>query len=375
MAARQWEFLNPADRLRIDAPPIEFVQALELNFDAEALVELGLYERVGDELRLPSWLDGDAPFYVKVDREARTISFHRDSEFLFPMASTALDCALLRNPPESTQQPVTLYVVESQEAVELLQRLGLRAVSCEGLDTIGRDDVLRIFSGDHPSDLGWRYNMLLVGADVVQLENRQPAPIGDVIKRLADAADVYGIDPGRRFGVCRPSAREFRKFELAVSFADSAQICQLFEQWSAAATSVQGINWRTLVATEFVSFSAARAALDGALHHSNDLARRAQVLAALPAYRVAGKEAVIEKFYNAIDGASDPFDQVNLIAAADYATSFLNNDPLVRAGEAVLAGQTPPKSLELEEALELFEQRQRFMVELRRIQRDRRGKR
>ena len=61
------------------------------------------------------------------------------------------------------------------------------------------------------------------------------------------------------------------------------------------------------------------------------------------------------------------------MAAAGYAETFLDSDPLVRAAEAVLAGQTPPSARELQE--ESFEQRQRCMVELRRIRRDRKAKR
>ena len=75
----------------------------------------------------------------------------------------------------------------------------------------------------------------------------------------------------------------------------------------------------------------------------------------------------------AIDRASDPFDQVDLMAAAGYAETFLDSDPLVRAAEAVLAGKNPPSAHELQD--EVFEQRQRCMVELRRIRRDRKAKR
>ena len=95
------------------------------------------------------------------------------------------------------------------------------------------------------------------------------------------------------------------------------------------------------------------------------------MLAALPGLSRGWPAAVIEKFHKSIDCTTDPFDQVDLIAAAGYAETFLESDPLVRAGEAVLAGQTPPSAHELQD--ELFEQRQRCMVELRRIRRDRQG--
>jgi hypothetical protein len=372
--SEKWGFLGTqGDLLRIDMPPVEFVAALEQDYSAEALSALGLFERVDEELRLASWLDGDAPLYVIIDADKFSVRFCRDSEFLFPMTRTAADYAVERIPPDSTQAPVTLFIVQSQDDVEVIQRLGLRAVCGEGLEALGGDDVQRLFSGDQRSDCVWQYYLLLVDFDVAGLKNRPSAAIGAVIARLADAADVYDIDPARRFGVCRPSTQEFQMLERAIAFQDAAQICQLFERWSTAAKSVRINSWRTHFGTEAASFSVARAALIRALRMSNDICRRDQVLAALPAYRAAGRSAVIEKFYTAIDSASDPFDKVDLIAATEYAEAFLDGDPLVRAGEAVLAGQIPPSARELHE--ELFEQRQRCMVELRRIRRDRKAKR
>ena len=68
--SEKWDFLGEHDDwLRIDMPPSEFVAALEQDYTVEALIELGLYERVDDELRLPSWLDGDAPLYVAIDED------------------------------------------------------------------------------------------------------------------------------------------------------------------------------------------------------------------------------------------------------------------------------------------------------------------
>jgi hypothetical protein len=73
-----------------------------------------------------------------------------------------------------------------------------------------------------------------------------------------------------------------------------------------------------------------------------------------------------------VDRASDPFDQVDGIAAAGYAEDFFDNDPLVRAAEAVLAGRPRPSDRELHE--ELFKERQRSLDQLRRIRRDRKGR-
>ena len=372
--SHKWRFLGePDELLRIDMQSAEFVAALEQDFAAESLVKWGLYERVGEELRLPSWLDGDAYLYVAIDKTNKTIKFSCGDHFLFPMTRNALDLALERIAPDSTHASSTLFIADSEDAVEVLQRLGLPAVSGESLEALGQHDVERLFSGDLRSDFGWRYYLLLVDFDVARLDNRPTATIGEVIKRLADAADVYGIDPDRRFGVSRPSAHEFHLLERAITFKDSGKICQLFEKWSAAAKSIIIINWRTHFDEKAASFSVAKAALTRALQKSSDIARRAEVLDALPAYRLALSGTVIPKLHEDIDRAIDPFQQLDLIAAADYAEAFFNSDPLVVAGEAVLQGQTPPCVRELE--VESWQERQRLLNELRRIHRDHKAKR
>jgi hypothetical protein len=250
-------------------------------------------------------------------------------------------------------------------------RLGLRAVSCDGLDAIGRDDIQRLFAGDKRSDFNWRYFLFLVDFDVPHLKNHPTASLGKVIERLADAAEVYGVDPARRFGVCRPSPHEFQVLEHAIKFEDTAQTSQIFEKWSAAAQREHINSWRTHFATKPTSFSAARAALVCALQLPNDIARF-EVPAALATYRIVSKGAVIEKFCAAIDRASEALDQFHSIAAVRCAETFFDNDPLVLAAEAVMAGRTPPSA---DEQAESFQQQQRCMLELRRIQSDRKPKR
>ena len=142
--------------------------------------------------------------------------------------------------------------------------------------------------GDQRSDFDWRYYLLLVDFDVAHLDKRPTAAIGEVIERLADAADVYGIDPARRFGVCRPSAHEFHVLERATTFKDSAQICQLFETWAAAARSGRINSWRTHFDTEAASFSAASAKLTHALQLPDFAAMRGVGRTSRPIARLAG---------------------------------------------------------------------------------------
>jgi hypothetical protein len=369
--SKKWRFLE-ARPLRIDMPPADFVAALEQDCTAEALIDLGLYERVGEELRLPGWLDGDAHLYVAIDKSNKTIKFTRGDHFLFPILRAAVDLALERIEPDSTQVPATLFIVDSDDSVEVLRQLGLPAVSGAGLEALGSQDIERIFSGDQRSDFAWRYYLLLLDLDVAGLDNRPTATIGEVINRLADAAEVYGIDPGRRFGVCRPSACQLHLLERTIAFEASAKICQLFEKWSAAAKSITINNWRTHFDAKAATFTVARAALIRALQMSHDISRRAAVLEALPAYRLATSGTIIPNFNKDFDRASHPMHQLESIAIVEYAENFFNGDPLVVAAEAVLKGQAPSSVCELEN--ETLQQRQRSLNEIRRIYRDRKQK-
>jgi hypothetical protein len=369
----RWSFLNHGSRLRIDMDPTEFVELFAEKYGLDAATHVGFYERDGDELRHPQWLDSDVQLYVTIDEHSHTALFSTESDFLFPMPRTALDYALERNPPESAEVPQSLFVVDSPDAVEVLQRLGLRAVISDGLETLIHDDLQRLFEGDHRGQPSWRYYEVLVDFDVARLVNRPTPAIAAVIERLANAADVYGYDPSQRFRVCRPTRQEFHVLTQAISFHDRALTRRLFEAWSAAAMSARIDTWRSQLPTEASGVSTARAALASALQLPNDIARRAEIAVALPAYLSSLQANVISKFDTVIDAARNPFEHVDLISAKSWAESYFDADPLVRAAEAVLAGQMPPSLRDLE--MELFEQRQRCIDELRRSRRDSKTKR
>jgi hypothetical protein len=369
----KWSFLNDGLRRRVDMDSAEFVELLAAEYGTEKAIELGLRESAGDEVRLPNWLDNEADLYVTIDGSSGKACFSSESEFLFPMRRTALDYALECHSSETAEVPQSLFVVDSRDAVEVLQLLGLRAVISEGLETLGHDHVQRLFEVDHRRQPSWRYHAVLVDFDVVRLDNRPTPAIAAVLERLAGAADVYGIDPTRRFGVCRPTRQEFHVLTRAISFNDRGRIRRLFEAWSEAAMSEHNDTWRTRLATEVLSFSAARAALASALQLPDDIARRAEVAVALPAYLASIRGNVMSKFSAEIDAARNAFDQVDLISAENWAESFFDADPLVRAAEAVLASEIPPSVRELE--LELCEQRRRCIAEIRSSRRYGKGKR
>ena len=374
LTSQKWDFLGGQEgMLRIEMLPLDFIKAMAQDFSPEELATIGLYRRVGDELQVASWLDNNVDLYVAIDESNETVAFSAGDEFLFPLKRTAVDLGLERNPPDSTQPVETLFIVESPEAVKIMQRLGLQSVSCDGLNDLDSNDVQRLFAGDARSDFGWRYFLMLLNFDVTRFENSPLAAMNEVISRLADAEVVYRVDPSRRFGVSRPTKREFESLERAAAFKDTAETRQVFENWSTAAKSATIGNWRSHLAVETLPFADASTALTHALQLPNGFHRRCAVQAALASYRAAGKEAVMQKFFDAIERTRDPFDQVNMIAAAGFAENFLENDPLVRSAEAVLAGEIPASARELRD--ECFDQRLRCMAELRRIQRDRQGKR
>jgi hypothetical protein len=132
-------------------------------------------------------------------------------------------------------------------------------------------------------------------------------------------------------------------------------------------------NWRILLRRPALTYSKASAALRRALEQKDLYLRRVEVKAALPAYRAICQRALLAKLNQAVDGAEDVLDQLELVAACDYAAMFFESDPLLQAAEAVLAGTTPPSTRELND--EQFEKRLRCLNELRRIHRNRRPKR
>ena len=370
----RWSFLGKQDGwLRIDMAPVEFLEVIKEQYPAELLVALGLCEYADDELLPAAGLEGDAPLFVEIKEDPWSFRFRTGSEFLFPMIKTARNYALARIPPDSPQTTDTLFVVASQEAAEILHSLGLVAVTFDGLNDLGCEDVERLFASNDRSDCRWRYYIVLLDFDMVRLDNRPVAAIGEVIQRLADAADVYDVDPAQRFAVCRPSAQDFHVLERSVAFKDAARIRRQLESMSAAAKSTNIQLWQTHFVNQVVSFSAARQALARALQRSDPVCRRAEVRDALSAYREAGRQAVMEKFNAAVDSMRDPFTQVDLIAALECAEQYLNDDPLVRAAESVLADETLPSDRDLYE--EMLTKRQRSLNELRRIRREIRPKR
>ena len=265
--------------LRIDISPREFVATLQQNYTCEDLSAFGICERDLEELRTSSWLESDAHLYATIDERKRTITFSR-TKLSFPVTRTALEYALERNLPDSAQAADTLFVVESQDSVTVMERLGLHAVSSNGLEALGGNDVKKVFGGDQRGNNGWRYRLMLVDFDIARLVNRTTAAIGEVITRLANAADLYGIDPGRRFDVLRPSADDFRMLERATTFADSALIRGLFNAWVVALQGTYIKNWRTQFDTRAPSYARASAALSNALQ-LQDVFRRVAVWDAL----------------------------------------------------------------------------------------------
>lgn len=203
--------------------------------------------------------------------------------------------------------------------------------------------------------------------DLANLDKRPTSTIGEVITRLADAADVYSIDPARRFGVFRSNAREFHMLERATTFADKGRICDILQSWAASSRDVAVYNWRAQFDVTPLSYARASAALNRALQ-LQDIARRFAVAEALPRYRAAGRAVVIGKLKRAVDAAKDPFAQLDLMVAARHAEALFDCDPLVLAGEAVLAGKNPSSLPELR--LEHFDRSLRILTELRRIRRD-----
>jgi hypothetical protein len=373
MYPKQLDFLRRQDGwVRIDMEPAEFVAALEQDYSVRMMVTLHLREVVGGEIRLSSWLEGAGCLFAKIDDEG-SIRFSRRDNMLFPLGCTALDYALERVPPDANESQASLFIVDSRDSVEILQRLGLPAVTSDGLESLEAADIQKMFDGDPRSDYGWRHFLVLLDFDVANFTNQPTAAMGAVIERFADTADVYRIDPGRRVALCRLSADEFHRLERAAKLKDAEQVRQIIEDCATAARGLKIDCWRSFLSAKAPSLSEARAALIRALGRPDDPLRRSTVRDALAEYLAAVKRTVTDRLWTDIDHAGDPIEQLKGMEAAYYADVFLANDPLIRLAEAVLAGRDLPSARELQD--DAFEKLQKCMAGFRRIYRERKPRR
>jgi hypothetical protein len=216
--ATAWSFLDLDNRLRIDMPPDEFLGWLEDEYGTQTLINLGFVAKNGDEVRPATIFAGDPPLYITFNKEERSIGVSHEGGDLFCNNESALDCALKQLAPDTTRIAQSLFVVGSEDDVDVLRAIDLPAVIADGLEGLRHGDVERLFAEDLPSDSEWRYHLVLLDFDVAGLDNTPAAAIGVVAERLADVAEVYGQDPGRRFAIFRPSADQFKELKLTTSF-------------------------------------------------------------------------------------------------------------------------------------------------------------
>jgi hypothetical protein len=363
LRAKEWDYLAAQDGwLRIDMPPAEFLAALEQEYLAEDLVKVGICQRVGDELRLANGLDGDGCLYAEFGEASSKLLLTRRENSSFPYGRTALTYALERRLPDATQSPDTLFVCPTFEDAEIPQLLELPAVSSEGLESLSRCDIERLF-GDPSRDCEWRYHLVLVDFGVALLRNQPTAEIRAVIERVTDAAGLYGIDAGRRFAVWRPSAAEFQLLELAIRFEEREKVCEIFQNGAAAARALKIDCWRSNLATIVPSIGEARAALSLALRRRDNPIWHAEIRDALAVYRAALKRTVTDRLWADLDGVGNPVALLLRLQIAHLAETLLEIDSLIISAELVLAGKDVPTARELYDAV--IEPRQKCMAELR----------
>jgi hypothetical protein len=281
---------------------------------------------------------------------------------------TAVDLARERIPRNSKLQTTVLYVAATPQDVEVIRGLGLISVASEGLESLDRNDVERLFAGESSRDDEWRHWLLLMDFNVAARQRQRTSQIGGVIRRLANAADLYQIDPRRRFGVCRPVRKDIEHFFVASEFSDPSTIRQLLEKWAKSAKSSKR-SWRSHFPTARPTYSAARSGLARALERFPDFPDIIQLSRALREYRAAYNSLVLKKFLALADSANDAFEQIDLTRAVELAETVLATDPPVVAAERVLAVQAPLDFRELPE--KTLDTRVKSLCELRRIRHDR----
>ena len=266
----KWEFLGQDRRRRIEMTPAEFGATMLEYFKPEFLVTCGLFERLGEDVQLVGSLNRDAALLVEIDKSADKIEFTSDDEPLLRLGHTAIQCGLQRKPHAFAEPAQNLWVVASDEEVEILKRLKLPAVLSESLETLRKQEIEGLFAGTHRTDADWQYDLILVDFDIENLVNRPAAAIGHITKRLGTAASVYAIDPSRRFTVLRPTTNEFELLEQVAAFEDCDRVRQLLENWAEAAKRARFDSGITHDRREVPSFTAASQTLERVLQ-SNTL--------------------------------------------------------------------------------------------------------
>jgi hypothetical protein len=340
--SRQWDFLHGDRWLRIEMSPVDFVESLIGEYGETVLREIGLHEQVGDDLRLPVWMVEDAVVFLQVDEENHSFKFHAVDKF-------AIDYAQMRMREESTAAQDTLFICDSDDSADIVRRLGLHSVSCEGLEKIGQCEVSKIFGGEH--EYKWRYYLLLVDFDVAQLKNVPTDAIGEVIRRLADAKIGYRIDPCQRFGVCRPDRQTFERLKKVMTFKDPVQVAQLFNHWAVAAREADVSDWQTYLNEEPVTLLAARDELSRLINSENPFARR-EIENALSRYRKMYRRLIRQQL-NDSHNSFDLDENLDAVVAAESAETFFAADRVVQAAEHMLQERVVPPMRELrKQALE-----------------------
>jgi hypothetical protein len=341
---RNWEFLFAPDRrAEVDMDTAEFFAIVEEGWGEDRLLESRIYERCGDTVRLADRMDVDAPLFVTFDEEEGEVYFTWNEDSLFSLACTALEYATAANSAESAGQENQLFVCDSPDAARIVQRLGLPAVSCDGLEAIGHQDIKRLFGDGHRGH-GWKYFLVLLDFDLCQLDPQPTAALADVIARLTDAADVYGVDLSERFAVCRPNASEMQRLRRAVGFADPSAVRQLLDEWAAHAVNSPISDWQGLLHTEGVRLSTARAELKRAIAFGrrDPSARQSRVEAALQDYKTALEAKIVQPFDTQLDTVADGYEALEIMHTRDIASSVLQTDLLLCEAEAVIADAPPP---------------------------------
>src|SRR6185369_10972182 len=99
---------------------------------------------------------------VTIDKENRTFKFHAVHEPDFPCV--ALDYALVQA-TESAPAPETLFITDTECSADILRRLGLHSVTCDGLESVAKSDLDKLFGARHDHEAAWRYYLVLLDFD------------------------------------------------------------------------------------------------------------------------------------------------------------------------------------------------------------------
>jgi len=343
----------------------ELSDLLQREYSVEALLQVGVMQRCGNDLGLSPVLSDGAKVFISHDDQQRPVDMYNAAGSICNGLKVAIQYGGERNQPQPSPKQQYILLVESDDDLQILRELRCRAACSTGLDALTGKDARRWFAGDPGDDRLWRYKFFLADFSFNELVNRRLPRAKKIVERFELMREVYNFDPSRRLTIWRPGPKMLRMLAGAVHFRDAPRVRELIQGSYEQASDAAETTWHNVYENKNLTLSATRARLQSAIQKSNAVPMVADVALALKNHRHAFDRLVLNKLDAKIDSATGPLDPSLLLSARELMEIWFENQSLVQAANRVLSGEHPSGAIDLD-----LTQRLRIGGFIRQIRRD-----